>query len=105
MGRFAPVFVIIAASLWGIDGIILRPTLFNLPVPLVVFIESTIVAVLLSPIIIKQYSRIKLLKLADWLSFVGVAFLGGVVGTMAITKALFYVNFVNLSIVIFILWM
>ncbi|MFC2134316.1 DMT family transporter [Bacteroidota bacterium] len=102
MSRFAPVFVIIAASLWGIDGIILRPTLFNLPVPLVVFIESIIVALLLSPIIIKQYHKIKTLKLGDWLSFFGVAFFGGVVGTMAITKALFYVNYVNLSIVILI---
>lgn len=102
MSRFAPVFVIIAASLWGIDGIILRPSLFTLPVPLVVFIESTIVAVLLSPIIIKQYSKLKTLKMLDWLSFIGVALLGGAIGGMAITKALFYVNFVNLSIVILI---
>ena len=38
----------------------------------------------------------------DWLAFIGVALFGGAIGTMAITKALFYVNYVNLSIVILI---
>lgn len=100
--RFAPLFVIVAASLWGIDGIVLRPALYGLPVPLVVFIESTIVAILLSPIFIKDFSSIKKLNKKDWLAFLGVAFFGGAIGTMAITKALFYVNFVNLSVVILI---
>ncbi|MEK6551984.1 MAG: DMT family transporter [Bacteroidota bacterium] len=102
MGKLAPLFVIIAAALWGFDGIVLRPALYSLPVPLVVFIESTIVALLLSPIFIRQYSKIKTLSKKDWLAFFGVALFGGAIGTMAITKALFYVNFVNLSIVILI---
>lgn len=102
MYRLAPVFVIIAAALWGIDGIVLRPSLYGLPVPLVVFIESTIVAILLSPILIKNFGTIKKLSSRDWIAFFFVAFLGGAVGTMAITKALFYVNFVNLSVVILI---
>lgn len=102
MGRFAPVFIIIAASLWGIDGIVLRPSLYNLPVPLVVFIESTIVALLLSPIFFKQLPKLKKLDKKDLLAFFLVALLGGAIGTMSITKALFYVNFVNLSIVILI---
>ncbi|HSL89202.1 MAG TPA: DMT family transporter [Ignavibacteriaceae bacterium] len=100
MNRFAPVFVIIAASLWGIDGIVLRPTLYSLPVPLVVFVESTIVAILLTPYFIKKFPSLKSLETKDWLAFFLVALLGGAVGTMAITKALFYVNFVNLSVVI-----
>ncbi|MCX6173442.1 MAG: DMT family transporter [Ignavibacteriales bacterium] len=102
MGRLAPLFVIVAAALWGFDGIVLRPALYSLPVPLVVFIESTIVAILLSPIFIRQYSKMKVLSRLDWLAFFGVALFGGAIGTMAITKALFYVNFVNLSIVILI---
>jgi len=102
MSRFAPLFVIIAAALWGIDGIVLRPALYSLPVPLVVLIESSIVALLLSPIFMKQYPKLKLLEGKDWLAFFGVALFGGAIGTMAITKALFYVNFVNLSIVILI---
>ncbi len=96
----APLFVIIAASLWGVDGIVLRPALYSLPVPLVVFVESTIVAVLLSPYFIGHIPSLKTLQGKDWLAFFLVALLGGAIGTMAITKALFYVNFVNLSVVI-----
>jgi drug/metabolite transporter (DMT)-like permease len=99
---FAPLFIIVAASLWAVDGIVLRPLLFNLPVPLVVFVESLIVAVLITPFMTRQFKSLKLLSYRDWFSFFGVALLGGAVGTMAITKALFYVNYVNLSIVILI---
>ena len=102
MGRLAPIFIIIAASLWGIDGIVLRPSLYNLPVPLVVLIESSIVAILLSPLFYKQFPKIKSLEKRDLLSFFLVALFGGAIGTMSITKALFYVNFVNLSVVILI---
>ncbi len=98
--RVAPLFVIIGASMWGVDGIILRPALYGLPVSLVVFIESTIVALILSPYFIRKRSSLKALDYKDWLTFFFVALLGGAIGTMAITKALFYVNFVNLSIVI-----
>jgi len=102
MNKYAPFFVIVAASLWGIDAIVLRPYLYSLPVPLVVFIESAIVALLLSPILFKRFNEIKSLEKKDLLIFLGVAMFGGAIGTMAITKALFYVNYVNLSIVVLI---
>ncbi|MCW8806306.1 MAG: DMT family transporter [Ignavibacteriaceae bacterium] len=98
--RVAPLFVIIGASLWGVDGIILRPSLYSLPVPLVVFIESAIVAIILSPYFIRKIPSLKAIDYKDWLTFFLVALLGGAIGTMAITKALFFVNFVNLSVVI-----
>jgi drug/metabolite transporter (DMT)-like permease len=97
---FAPALVVLAASLWAVDGIVLRPALYSLPVPLVVLIESSIVAILLTPFFIKRFSSLRNLTKKDWLAFFGVALLGGAIGTMAITKALFYVNFVNLSVVI-----
>lgn len=97
---FPSLLVIIAASLWAVDGIVLRPSLYSLPVPLVVLVESAIVAVLLTPFFINKFPSLNNLKKKDWLAFFGVALLGGAVGTMAITKALFYVNFVNLSVVI-----
>jgi len=97
---FASLLVVIAASLWAVDGIVLRPSLYNLPVPLVVLVESLIVAVFITPFFIKNFSSLKQLRKKDWFAFFGVALLGGAIGTMAITKALFYVNFVNLSVVI-----
>ncbi len=102
MNRLAPFAIILAAILWGVDGIVLRPSLYTLPVALVVFIESTIVTVYLSPLFIKKFSSLKRIKLNDWLAFLGVALFGGALGIMGITKALFYVNYVNLSIVILI---
>jgi len=100
--KFAPLFVILGASLWGIDGVLLRPSLYSLPVLLVVFIESSLVTIILTPFFITKFKDLKSLKIKDWIAFGGVAFFGGALGTMAITKALFYVNFVNLSIVILI---
>jgi len=100
--KFAPIFVILGASLWGIDGILLRPSLYSLPVLLVVFIESALVTIILTPFFVGKFKDLKSLKTKDWIAFGGVALFGGAIGTMAITKALFYVNFVNLSIVILI---
>jgi drug/metabolite transporter (DMT)-like permease len=100
--KFAPLFVIIGASLWGVDGIVLRPSLFTLPVSLVVFVESCVVALLLTPLFIKKLSILKKLSKNDWLAFIGVAIFGGAIGTMAITRALFFVDYVNLSIVVLI---
>ncbi|MCX7875575.1 MAG: DMT family transporter [Melioribacteraceae bacterium] len=100
MKKFAPIFVIIAASLWGVDGIVLRPALYSLPVPLVVFVESTIVVLLLSPLLRTHLTSIKKLTRSDLIYFLIVGLFGGAIGTMAITKALFYVNFVHLSVVI-----
>ncbi len=102
MNKFAPLFVVFAASLWGFDGILLRPNLYTLPVPLVVLIESSIIVLVLSLFFIRSYKSFTKLKRNDWLAFLGVAIMGGAVGTMSITKALFYVNFVNLSIVVLI---
>ena len=98
----SPVLIIIAASLWAVDGIVLTPSLYSLPVTLVVFIESSVVAVILTVFFKKYFAQLKNLTPKDWLAFLGVALFDGAIGTMAITRALFYVNFVNLSIVVFI---
>ncbi len=102
MDRIAALFVIIAATLWGVDGVFLRPYLYTLPVSMVVFVESFIITIILSPFLYRSFRLFKKLKRNDWLAFLGVAIMGGAVGTMAITKALFYVNYVNLSIVVLI---
>jgi drug/metabolite transporter (DMT)-like permease len=98
----APLFIVFAAVIWAVDGIILRPTLYSLSVPMVVLIESTIAFVLLTPFLYHHYTELAKLKQRDWLAFFLVALFGGAIGTMAITKALFYVNYINLSIVVLI---
>jgi drug/metabolite transporter (DMT)-like permease len=102
MKKFSALFVVIAAILWGIDGIILRPSLYGLPVPFVVFIGCAIITITLSPILVKNFSIIKALPSRNLIAFLGVALFGEAIGTMAITKALFFVNYINLSVVILI---
>lgn len=102
MEKLASLFVITAAALWGFDGIVLRPALYTLPVSLVVFIESALVIILWLPLLIWKRQELSQLDVKDWTAFFFVALFGGALGTMAITKALFYVHFVNLSIVVLI---
>jgi len=102
MKNFSALFVVIAAILWGIDGIVLRPSLYSLPVPFVVFTGCAIVTIILFPVLIKNFHFIRSLSKNDLIAFFAVALIGEAVGTMAITKALFYVNYINLSIVILI---
>jgi len=100
--KSSPLFVIFAATLWGVDAVMLRPILFNLTVPLVVFLESVIATIILTPFFIIRKNQLKGIPAKDFLIFFGVALFGGAIGTMAIVKALFFVNFVNLSIVVLI---
>ena len=72
----APLLVVIAASLWAVDGIVLRPSLYSLPVPLVVLVESSVVAILLTPFFIKKFSSLRYLKKKDWLAFLVLPCLG-----------------------------
>ncbi|MHB2154322.1 DMT family transporter [Calditrichota bacterium GD2] len=100
--KLAPYFVILAASLWGVDGIVLRPYLYRLPVVLVVMIETSMAAILMTPFFIRYFARLRLLNYKEWLSLLAVALFGGAIGTLAITRAIFYVNYVNLSVVVLI---
>lgn len=102
MSKYASLFIIFAALLWAIDGIILRPALYVLPVALVVFLEHSLAFLLMVPFLFKERKILKDLKMADWGAFLWIAVFGGVLGTMFITKALFYVSFINLSVVVLI---
>lgn len=90
----------IAAIMWGFDGVVLTPRLYNLDVSFVVFILHAIPFVLMNFILFRQYEFISKFKLRDLLLFILIALFGGVFGTLAIVKALFLVNFQDLSIVV-----
>ncbi len=99
---YGVLFIVLAAVLWALDGIVLTPSLYSLPVALVVFLEHGLAFLFMLPFFLKEAGELKKLQRADWLAFLWIAIFGGVLGTMLITKALFYVNFVNLSIVVLI---
>lgn len=95
--------VVIAAVLWAVDGIALTPTLYHLNnVGLVVFLEHAIAFGFMAIPLALEWKEVKKLSRNDWLVFATLALLSGAIGTMAITKAIFYVNYIPLTVVVFL---
>ena len=90
----------LSATMWGFDGIVLTPRLNNLQVPFVVFILHLLPFLLMSPFLYKRFPLIRTLNKPEVFSLFMVALFGGSIGTMAIVKALFLVNFQSLTIVV-----
>lgn len=92
--------ICVAATLWGLDGVVLTPRLFNLSVPFVVFLLHAVPFLLMQPWLFRSYRALASLSAIDWLFLGLVALTGGVLGTFAIVKALFMVNFAQVSVVV-----
>lgn len=90
----------IAAVLWGFDGVVLTPRLSNLDVIYVVFILHLIPFVVMNFFLFGQYKQLKNFARQDIIVFLLVSLFGGAIGTIAIVKALFLVNFQHLSVVV-----
>ena len=89
-----------AAALWGLDGVALTPRLFALDVPLVVFLLHAVPFLLMQPFLAGSYRALARLSVRDWLVLALVALSGGILGTFSIVKALFLVDFQQLSVVV-----
>lgn len=92
----------VAAVLWGLDGVVLTPRLFNLDVIFVVFILHALPFFLMSSFLFRQYHKLSLFTRADLVYFLLVAVTGGILGTLLIVKALFLVGFNRLSAIVLI---
>lgn len=86
--------------MWGLDGIVLTPQLYNLNIGFVVFIVHFIPFIAMNLFLYKEYRQLKFLPSKDIILLALVALTGGALGTMAIVKALFLVEFKDLSIVV-----
>lgn len=92
--------VCISAALWGFDGIVLTPNLYNLDVGYVVFMLHLIPFALMNIFLFREYRHIKQFTRSDFAILLLVALFGGALGTLSIVKALFLVEFKKLSIVV-----
>lgn len=92
--------VVIAALLWSLDGTFLRPHLFSLPSPLVVFLEHSLGLIILIPFLLIYKSELKNINKKTYLAIFWVALFGGALGTTFMTKALFLTGFKDISVVI-----
>jgi len=100
MKKYLPYFaIIVAALLWSLDAF-LRQSLYSLSPLLIITIEHGIGSLLFIPTLIKYWTKIKILKQTGWVSLLWISFLGGICGTYFYTKALGYVGYIDLSIVV-----
>ena len=91
--------VISAAILWSLDGYI-RQNLFALPSFLIISLEHVIGAIIFFPLLIKGWTEIYTLSQRGWISVLWISICGGVLGTFFYTKALSYVEYIDLSVVV-----
>ena len=94
-----PAAIILAAVLWSFDGL-LRQNLSGVPSLQVVLLEHAIGAVLLTPFLFKGWEEVRSLSNRGWVSVFWVSLFGGILGTFFYTKALGYVNYIDLSVVV-----
>lgn len=95
-----PILITISAILWGMDGVVLRPTLYSLPVLTVVFLEHALAFIIMIPLLFAERKELKKISKKSFFYFFLTALFGGAIGTICITKGLFYVNFTHLSAVV-----
>ncbi len=98
--------IVIAAVMWGLDGVLLTPSYFSkfhfYDVNFIVFIAHAIPAVILSLLFFGQYRELKNFTKNDYIFFILIALFGGGIGTLSIVKALQLSEFSKFSIVILI---
>ena len=100
MYKYAPhLAVIFAALLWSIDAL-LRQSLYALPALLIITIEHAVGTLIFIPFLKKYWNDIKGLLQSGWISILWISLLGGMGGTYFYTKALSYVGYIDLSIVV-----
>jgi drug/metabolite transporter (DMT)-like permease len=92
-----PFLIVVAATLWALDGVI-RRSLFVLPPIVIVFFEHLIGALILLPVVIKGFKKEKLSKREFFLVAI-VSLLSSLLGTLWFTTALLKVNFISFSVV------
>lgn len=99
LAKLGSMLVCLAAIMWGFDGVVLTPRLFNLEVPYVVFILHALPFAVMNLILFREYKTLRLLTPGDFFYVFLIALFGGALGTLAIVKALFLVQFQQLTVV------
>lgn len=88
-----------AAAMWGFDGVVLTPRLYNLDVAYVVFMLHALPFMGMQFLLFGEYKELVTLTKSDLFYFFLIALFGGAIGTLAIVKALFLVQFKHLTVV------
>lgn len=81
--------IILAATMWSLDGTLIRPNFYEFSAMNIVFLEHFLGALLLSPFLFWEWSRIKNMSHKTFGSLIWVSLFGGLLGTYMITEAYF----------------
>jgi drug/metabolite transporter (DMT)-like permease len=93
-----PLLILIAAILWGLDGV-LRRFLYTLPAPTIVFYEHLIGAIIIAPFLYRAWKRSGGFTKKEWGALGVVALFSGALGTIWFTAALQAIQFIPFSVV------
>ena len=96
---FGPLFVVIAALLWSVDGL-LRISLYSLPPAVVVFYEHFLGAVVLLIFFFTWVKDLKKMTRKEWIAIAIVGLFSGALGTILYTAALQKINYTSYSVVV-----
>ena len=100
MKKYLPALAVISAAvLWSLDGYI-RQNLSTLPSFLIISLEHVIGAIIFFPLLLKGWNEIVIIRQRGWISILWISICGGILGTFFYTKALSYVGYINLSVVV-----
>lgn len=88
-----------SAALWGFDGVVLTPKLYNLDLNFVVFLLHLIPFILMNVFLWQEALKIKQFTTKQLSILTAIAFFGWILGTLSIVKAVFLVQFDGLSVV------
>lgn len=97
--QFGPLFVIIAALLWSLDGV-LRISLYSLPPAVIVFYEHLLGLIVLLFFFPKWIGELTKMTRREWIAVVVLSFFSGVLGTLFYTSALQLIKFTQYSVVV-----
>lgn len=92
-------YICLASAMWGFDGVVLTPRLFNLDVSFVVFFLHAMPFAVMNLVLYKEYKHISRLEKEDIMYLALIALFGGCIGVLSIVKALFLVQFESLTVV------
>ena len=100
MKRYFPYLAIIfAAFLWSFDAF-LRQSLYTLSPLLIITLEHGIGSLFFIPILVGNWKKLKTINQTVWISLLWISILGGICGTYFYTKALSYIGYIDLSVVV-----
>ena len=86
--NYGPFLIMIAASLWALDGLLRTNLSGVIPSAWIVMIEHAVGSVLLSPLFWRGRKKFGTLTGKDWMTLIALTIVSSVAGTVLFTEAL-----------------